>query len=115
MVISTSDTVHKIYEKTLSQNSYISLPFRNAQDAFESLAMGKPDLIVTDLFSEEVTALEFALEVREFYSKQDLPFLISTRQNDFLNIDLEKKYPSCGINGIFKFPALIKGIDEYIK
>ncbi|MBF0234228.1 MAG: hypothetical protein HQK62_10810 [Desulfamplus sp.] len=114
MVISPSDTVHKIYEKLLFKNGYISTGFQNPEDAFESLSIDKPDLIVSDLFSKDMTALDFAREVREFYTKNDLPFLISTPQNDFLNINFTKHYADCDINGIFKFPGIIKGINELI-
>ncbi|MBF0301753.1 MAG: response regulator [Desulfamplus sp.] len=114
MVISTSDTVHKIYEKLLFNNGYIAIGFKTPEEAFELISTDKPDLIVSDLFSKDMTALDFSKEIREFYSKNDLPFLISTHQNDFLNIDLVKNYPDCGINGIFKFPEIIKGINELI-
>lgn len=114
MVISSSDTVQKIYDKLLFKNGYISIGFQSPEDAFESLSIDKPDLIVSDLFAKDMTALDFAKEVREFYTKNELPFLISTRQNDFLNIDLAKQYPACDISGIFKFPGVIKGINELI-
>lgn len=115
MVISSSDTVQKIYEKLLFKNGYISIGFKSPEEAFEPLSNDKPDLIVSDLFSKEVTALNFAKEVREFYNKNELPFLISTRQNDFLDIDLSKKYPECSVSGMFKFPGIIRGINEWIR
>jgi len=114
MVISSSDTVQRIYEKLLFKNRYISLGFHTPEEAFESISIDKPDLIVSDLFSNEMTALSLAKEIREFYTRNQLPFIISTRQNDFLNINLTERYPASDINGIFKFPGIIKGITDFI-
>lgn len=115
IVISQSDTVQKIYEKLLFKNGYIAIGFQSPEDAFEPISNDKPDLIVSDLFLRDMTALDFAREIREFYNKNELPFLISTRQNDFLNVNMTKSYPACDINGIFKFPGIIKGINEMVK
>ncbi|MBF0228072.1 MAG: response regulator [Desulfamplus sp.] len=115
MVISSSDTVQKIYEKLLLKNGYISIGFDSPEEAFEPISADKPDLIVSDLFLKDMTALDFAREIREFYSKNDLPFLISTRQKDFLDLNLTDKYLDCGINGVFRFPEIVKGINELIK
>ncbi len=115
MVISSFDTVQKIYEKLLFKNGYLSIGFKSPEEAFEPLATDRPDLIVSDLFSKDMTALDFAKEVREFYNKNDLPFLISTCQKDFLDIDIVKDYPESGVNGIFKFPGIIKGINDLIR
>ncbi|MBF0376964.1 MAG: hypothetical protein HQK72_05730 [Desulfamplus sp.] len=115
MVISSSDTVQKIYEKLLLKNGYISIRFDNPEEAFEPISAEKPDLIISDLFLKDMTALEFAKEVREFYSKNDLPFLVSTLQKDFLDLNLTDKYLDCGINRIFRFPEIVKGIKDLIK
>ncbi|SLM33262.1 putative Two-component response receiver and regulator protein [Desulfamplus magnetovallimortis] len=115
MVINGSEITNKVYEKLLFQNNYLPMLFLNFQDAFEALSLEKPDLIITELFSKDITALDFSREIREFYTQQDLPILISSRQNDFLDLDLEERYPSCGINGIFKFPEVIKGINMHIR
>ncbi|MBF0574162.1 MAG: response regulator, partial [Desulfamplus sp.] len=115
MVISSSDTVQKIYEKLLLKNGYISIGFDSPEEAFEPISADKPDLIVSDLFLKDMTALDFAREIREFYSKKDLPFLISTRQKDFLDLNLTDKYSDCGINSIFRFPEIVKEINELTK
>ncbi|MBF0467475.1 MAG: hypothetical protein HQK61_01090 [Desulfamplus sp.] len=112
MVISSSDTVQKIYDKLLFKNGYIVTGFHSPEDSFEAISTEKPDLIVSDLFSRDMTALDFAKEVREFYSIDDLPFLISTQQNDFIDINFAEQYADCGINGIFKFPEIMKGINK---
>ena len=115
VVISSSDTVHKIYEQLLFKNGYIQIGFNSPEDAFEMISTDKPDLIVSELFAKDMTALDFARQVREFYSRKQLPFLISTSQNDFLDIDLSKQYKACDISGIFKFPEITKAISELIK
>lgn len=114
MVISSSDTVQRIYEKLLFKNGYITIGFQSPDEAFESISTEKPDLIVSDLFLKEITAINFAKEIREFYSSSELPFLISTRQSDFLNINLAEQYAASGINGIFQFPDIIRGLDELV-
>ncbi len=116
MVISSSETVHRIYETALYKNGYQPGCFTDPQQAFEALAMAKPDLLITDLFSRNMTALNLAREVRDLYSRNDLPLLISTRQEAFVNMDFTTSpYKDLGINGIFKFPHLMKGIDALFK
>ena len=115
-VISSSETVHRIYESTLYKNSYTPRCFTDPQQAFEALAMAKPDILIMDLFSRDMTALDLAREVRELYPQDDLPLLISTRQEAFVNMDFTTSpYRDLGINGIFKFPHLIKGINGLFK
>ncbi|MCP4115066.1 MAG: response regulator [Desulfobacteraceae bacterium] len=105
MVISVSKTVQDVYGKLLFQAGYAPMGFYSPQDAFEKASEEKPGLIVSDLFLSEITALEFASEIREFYPPKEVTFVISTLQQDFGGNRLESVFSKIGIHGIVAFPA----------
>ncbi len=105
MVISSSKTVQAVYEKLLSQAGYAPMSFIAPQDAFEKASEEKPGLIISDLFLNEITAIEFASEIREFYPPKEVAFVISTLQQDFNDNRFEALFSKIGIHGIVAFPA----------
>lgn len=105
MVISVSKTVQDVYGKLLFQAGYAPMAFYSPQDAFEKASEEKPGLIVSDLFLNEITAIEFASEIREFYPAKEVDFVISTLQQDFDDNRFKTVFAKIGINGIVAFPA----------
>ncbi|MEA1969000.1 MAG: response regulator [Thermodesulfobacteriota bacterium] len=110
IIISSLSTVLNLYEKILFSGGFAPRTFISAQDAFEAIAEAKPDLILSDLFLNDMTGINFAMELRELYSKKDLPVIISTRQKDFTGNFLKKECEKKEINGILEFPANINQI-----
>ncbi len=110
MVISISKTVQDVYGKLLFQAGYAPKAFHSPQDAFEKASEEKPGLIISDLFLNEITAIEFASEIREFYPPKEVAFVISTLQQDFSDNLLEPLFSKIGIHGIMAFPALANQI-----
>ena len=110
LIISTSTTAINIYEKLMFSSGYDVLSFNSSQEAFEHASTTKPAMILSDLFIGSMTAIEFALEIREFYSKKELPIIIFTNQTDLIGTDIENEYPHAGLNKILKFPGTQKQI-----
>jgi CheY-like chemotaxis protein len=105
MVVSVSKTVQNVYEKLLFQAGYAPMAFYSPQDAFEKASEEKPGLIISDLFLNEITAIKFASEIREFYPPTEVTFVISTLQQDFNDNRFEALFSKFGIHGIVAFPA----------
>ncbi len=110
VIISTSTTAINVYEKLMFSSGYDVLSFNSPQEAFEHASTTKPAMILSNLFIGSMTAIEFALEIREFYSKKELPIIIFTNQTDLIGIDIENEYPHAGLNKILKFPGTPKQI-----
>lgn len=110
LVISTSTTCIRMYEKILHSAGYAVLSFISPQKAFEHVSMNKPDLVLSDLFMGNMTAMELALEIREFYSRKELPIILFTSQNDDSIRTISEEYPQAEINMVLKFPGTAKQI-----
>ncbi len=105
MVVSSSETVLRVHEKNLFKAGYLPQSYQSAQAAFEKSSETKPDLILADLFLDTMHGLDFAHELREFYSPKDLPIILSTNQQDFSPATLEKRLIKEGIQNLLFFPG----------
>ncbi len=114
MVISSVTTIRRFYEKMLFSGGYGPATFGSAQDAFETATASKPDLILSDLFFNTMTGLDLAREIRGFYSKKDLPIIISTRQRDYIQGSMDDQWNVVGINGVLEFPGILSNIKACI-
>ncbi len=106
-VVSSSSCVQDVYEKLLFSRGYTYIGYKSCQDAFEAISHFKPALVICDLFLNEMTGIAFAREIREFYLQDKLPFIISSRQRDFIGGALAKECKNAGINAVMEFPAKI--------
>jgi len=89
--------------------------FESPQDAFETILSEKPDAIVCDLFLTDITAIEFASEIRELYTIDEVPIIISTTQKGFDKSKLEKEMTRVGVNALGDFPAKTSQIKSWVK
>ncbi len=112
MVISPSPCIQNVYEKLLFQKGYTYIGYKSCQDAFEAISISKPELVICDLFLHTMTGIDFVKEIREFYSEQDLAFIISSTQKDFTGQALEKACKNTGVTDIMEFPIIIPKADS---
>ena len=110
-VISSSTVVQDVYGKLLFKKGYNHKAYKSCQDAFEAISFSKPAFVICDLFLNKMTGIDFVREIREFYPEKDLPFIISSRQNDFTGKTLEKECRDAGVNAVMEFPAKIPEIN----
>ncbi len=104
-ILSNSQIRINIYTKILFSAGYSSKAFLHSQAAFESLMADKPFAIISDLFLNDMTGIDFSKELRDFYPKDDLPVIFSTLQNDLVNYE----------NNIIEFPPKINKIHDCFK
>ncbi|ACN15782.1 two-component response receiver and regulator protein [Desulforapulum autotrophicum HRM2] len=105
LVLGRSKTVLAVYEKLLYRKGYAPLLFLSCQDALKSIAEAAPELIVSDLFLNGTTFVEFALQIQKHYLPRELTFVISTLQQAFMGNKLGSLCAGIGVQEIFEFPA----------
>jgi CheY-like chemotaxis protein len=115
IVISSSESILNIYSKLIYSCGFTSLTFQRSQDAFETIVSQKPSAIICDLFLNDITGMDLALEVRELYSKDDVPIIISGLQKSLDKKLLRKELDTAGVNFISSFPAKTSQIKSWVK
>ncbi len=115
IVISSNEAVLATYGKLISTCGFDACGFRRPQEAFESFISEKPSAILCDLFLDEMTGLDIAAEIRELYSAEEVPFIISTLQKDLDKKGLKPELEKAGVNAICDFPAKTNQIKSWIK
>lgn len=115
VVVSSYDTILNTYNKLINSCGFSALLFSSPQDAFETLLAQRPDAILCDLFLNDITAIDFASEIREMYTKEEVPFIISTLQKDLDDTKLANAMDKAGITSLCEFPAKTSQIKSWIK
>ncbi len=105
IVISSSEAILDTYNKIISGCGFYCRTFKTSQDAFEFLVSTSPRAVICDLFLNDMTAMDLAGEVRELYSKDQVPVIISTLQKSLDSDLLSSRMDSAGIKAICNFPA----------
>ena len=80
--------------------------------ALERIWKEKPDLILVDLNMPDITGIDLTRCVRERYSKEDLPIVMVTTQDEIR--DYEEAY-AVGINDIMQKPFSEEQIGNVLK
>ncbi len=104
LVLGRSETVLTVYERLLYQKGYAPQRFVSCPDAFKSAVQDPPGLIVSDLFLNEITFIEFALQIRKHHPPKELDFVISTLQQAFMGNKLAAACTGIGVREILAFP-----------
>lgn len=112
--ISSSDGILDTYSKMINTYGVETLSFKRSQDALETIATDKPKAIICDLILNNMTGLQLTRELREIYSKTDLPIIISTLQKDLSPSQLEKMAIDTGVNGIYRFPPKPSQVKSWV-
>jgi CheY-like chemotaxis protein/HEAT repeat protein len=115
IVISSCEAVLSTYNKLICGCGFHAHLFDNPQDAFETILAQRPDAIICDLFLNDITGLDFAAEIRDLYTADDVPVIVSTLQQGLDVKKLETAMKKVGVNGWCHFPAKPNQIKSWIK
>jgi CheY-like chemotaxis protein len=115
IVISSSETILNMYCKLIYSCGFPCQPFRQAQDAFETIVFEKPKAIICDLFLNDLTGMDFCREVRDIYTKEQVPVIISTLQRDLDSREMDSEIQSAGVNALCEFPPNTSQIKSWVK
>lgn len=112
VIVDDSRMILGIYRTTIHKLGYQAKLFEFPKTAITEILLNKPDIVITDLNMPEITGIELTNQIREKYSKNDLPVIMVTTQNEIQ--DNQDAY-NAGVNLIVHKPFTEKSIDDAIK
>jgi CheY-like chemotaxis protein len=114
IVISSSQAYLDVYAKLIHTCGYAARTFSSTQEVFEAIVFEKPIAIVCDLFFTNMTALDFAREIREMFAPKELPIIISSLQQGLAKPELDPKLKKAKVTVFCNFPATPSQIKSWI-
>ena len=114
IVISSSQAYLDVYAKLIHTCGYEARLFTSTQEAFEDIVLKKPVVIVCDLFFKNMTAMDFAREIREMFTPKELPIIISSLQQELSKPELDQELKRSKVNIFCNFPATTSQIKSWI-
>ncbi len=110
--VDDSKMILNIYRTVLHSLGCEAITFQLPMEAVAQVKENRPDVILTDLNMPEITGIDLAAKVREFFSKEELPIIMVTTQQE--SHDLEKA-SKAGVNGIIQKPFTESHIGAALK
>lgn len=107
--VDDSKMVLNIYRTALHNLGYDSQLFEFPAMAIEHVEKIKPDVILTDLNMPNITGIDFTKGIRKMYTKEELPIIMVTTQNEGQDDDVAY---GVGVNGIMRKPFTETMIEE---
>ncbi len=114
IVINSSCTFLDVYARLIHGCGYGAQTFTSAQQSFEAILLEKPAIIICDLFLNDMTAMDFAREIREIYSQKEVPIMVSSLQKNLHSPELDAEIKKAELNGFFNFPPKPSQIKSWI-
>ncbi len=110
--VDDSRMILNIYRTILHNLGCESLLFEFPARALESVHKEKPDIILTDLNMPDISGIDLTREIRKKYSKEKLPVVIVTTQDE--SRDYQSAFEA-GINEIMRKPFTESLVRDIIK
>jgi CheY-like chemotaxis protein/HEAT repeat protein len=99
--VDDSKMILNIYRTVLYNLGCESHLFEFPAKALQRVQKEKPDVILTDLNMPDITGIEFTKEIRQWYSKSELPIIMVTTQKEAQE---NKAAYAAGVNDIIHKP-----------
>lgn len=109
VAVDDSRMILNIYKATLHELGYEPVLFEFPASALEWLAEEKPLMVLTDLNMPDITGVQLTEKIREKYSRELLPIIMVTTQNEATDNESAK---SAGVNAILHKPFNAKSLGE---
>ena len=115
-VVDDSRMILKVYKAALHKLGYGVQLFEFPESALNAIREQKPDIVFTDLNMPEMNGTELTKKIREHYTKEELPVVMVTTQQD---MEDREEAMQAGVNSIiykpFTHEQLKKEMDALIK
>ena len=112
--VDDSRMILNIYRTVLHNLECESQLFEFPANALERIQKDRPDVILTDLNMPDITGIDFTRGVRKWFSKEELPIIMVTTQDETRD---NEAAISAGANGILQKPftkgIIAKAISKY--
>ena len=113
--VDDSKMILNIYRTVLHNLGCDPVLFEFPAQAIEEIGKVKPDLIFTDLNMPDISGVELTAKVRKLYSKDQLPIIMVTTQNECQDNESAR---AAGINAILHKPfnedSLRQAMEEHL-
>lgn len=109
VAIDDSRMILNIYKATLYELGFDPVLFEFPASAIEWLRQEKPVMVLTDLNMPDITGVQVAEEIRKKYSREELPVVMVTTQNEAKDITAAK---NAGVDKIVHKPFNAKSLQE---
>jgi len=100
-VVDDSRMILKVFKSTLHKLGYSAQLFEFPESALDTILQEKPDLVFTDLNMPGMNGVELTRRIRETYSKDQLPVIMVTTQQD---MEDRKAALNAGVSAIIYKP-----------
>jgi len=110
--VDDSKMILNIYRNVLHNLGYESQVFEFPAEALERLKKEKPDVILTDLNMPDITGIDLTKSIRQRYSKERLPIIMVTTQDETKDNDAAI---AAGLNDILQKPFTEGTIGKALK
>ena len=118
VVIDDSKMMLRLYQNKLSALGISPHLFEDPEKALPFIINRSPHLVITDLNMPHISGLELTREIRHHFSRDDLPVIMVTTQNDFITKAGQNKAQASRLNKILNKPftdaELFAAIQEFI-
>ncbi len=111
-VVDDSRMILRLYKSALFKLGYSAQLFEFPESALEKVRQEKPDIVFTDLNMPGMNGVELTAAIREMYSREELPIIMVTTQQDME--DREAAFQA-GINDILYKPFNEKQLKQQIE
>ncbi len=115
VAVDDSKMILNIYKSTLYEMGFEPVLFEFPRKALEWFRNNKPDIVFTDLNMPDMTGIDLISGIREMYSKNELPVIMVTTQNETQDNEDARK---AGVNEItfkpFSVESLGTAADRYL-
>lgn len=109
VAIDDSKMILSIFRSMLHALGYEPFIFLEPEAAVEEVRKLKPDAVLTDLNMPGITGIEVTRRIRETFSKDEMPVIMVTTQNENQDNEAAK---AAGVNEILHKPFTKEGIGE---
>ena len=99
--VDDSKMILNIYRAVLHNLGYDSRLFEFPAEALKQIRIERPDVVLTDLNMPELTGIDLTTTIRQYFSKETLPIIMVTTQDEAS--DNEAAYKA-GVNDILQKP-----------
>lgn len=110
--VDDSKMLLNIYRSILHNLACEAVTFESARQAVTQVRDDRPDVILTDLNMPDMTGIDLAVNVREWFSREELPIIMVTTQQESRDFEAAR---TAGINGIIHKPFTESQIKEALK
>ncbi|MDQ7032139.1 MAG: HEAT repeat domain-containing protein [Desulfonauticus sp.] len=112
LAVDDSKMILSLYKSKLFELGFEPVLFPNPKKAVEWLKKNKPNIMFTDLNMPEMTGIELTAETRKIYSKNELPIIMVTTQNEATDNEAALK---AGVSDILYKPFTTEDLEKKIK